>query len=86
MHKAIVRIYADSTPTPEQKKPAVRGWDQSKMETEPKPVSGLVFETTVTGDDLAAVTYKATSMLEMNLKAEELKAAKAAHATQARGL
>lgn len=75
MHKAIVKIYADAALEPEPKSPGSPNYRGGDVGERKKPqTAGLIFETTVTGDSLAEVTNKATNMLEMNLRAEQVTA------------
>ena len=72
MLKALVHIYADAKLEPEPKSPNTPVYRRGQIEENKKAQrTGLVFETTVTGDTLEEVTRKATTMLEMNLKAEQ---------------
>lgn len=87
MFKALVHIYADAKLEPEPKQPNTPNYRRPSTEEAKKARrTGLVFETTVTGETIEEVTNKAMTMLEMNLKAEQINAAKAQHAAQERGL
>lgn len=72
MFKALVHIYADAKLEPEPKSPNTPVYRRPSAEESKKAQrTGLVFETTVTGETVEEVTRKAVTMLEMNLKAEQ---------------